>query len=161
MFSRGRRVRVEVTQREYLASDDDHDRTKQAAKAAMMMIHERIRRGDALATAVRHAMGVSVAEIALDDVPGRVRGVGARDVVKDTGRSLDVNGYSDVVDTGHSWAIVHCLGVEPLRRLSFEEAKSRLQHRHIEHAFEAHVQDLVDRAAVEINRDVYEQLAVD
>jgi hypothetical protein len=160
MFGRGRRRRIDVAQREYLVGEGDRDRAREAAKAAMMAVAERVRHGDALATAVQHTAGVRIAETELDDTPERDLGAGAGDALKRAARSLDADAYGDVMDTGHSWAMMHCLGVESPRYLSFEEARPRVQHRHIERAFEAHVQDLIDRAVIEIDRSVYEQVVV-
>lgn len=160
LFNRGRRIRVEVAQREYPARDGDHGRAKQAARAAMMAVVERVRHGDPLATAVQHREGMTIVEAAVDDAPEHARTIGPPDVVKSAARSLDVNAYSDVLDTGHSWLIVHCLGVESLGYLPFEQARSSLHRRHIQLAFEAHVQDLVDHAVIEIDRRGFEQVAM-
>jgi len=160
MFDRGRQIRVEVAQREYPAGARDHDQAKQAARAAMAAVAARVRRGDTLAAAVQHVAGVVLTETAFGDAPDRAIAVGPRDVVRQAARSLGLYAYSDVLDSGQSLVVVHCIAVESLGYLSFEDTRRYLQHRHIERAFEARVQDLIERAAVKLDRRVYERVAV-
>jgi hypothetical protein len=159
-FSRGRRVRVEVVQQDYSRDARQDGRARQAAAAAMSRIQTQVRDGVTLTATAARNPGVALSELVVEDGPRTVNRFGARDLVQEAALKLDLHGYSHILDTGHSLAIVHCVAIEPLGYRSFEEVRAQLQYQHIDRALHARVQQLVDRADVRIDRSVYDGVVV-
>jgi hypothetical protein len=160
MFRRGRRVSVQIARADYRPEARD-DRKKHEVKTGMEAILRRLRAGQSLAAATRETVGVVTSETTYEQARQHEHVIGTSDAIAEVALQLGLNASSDVIDVGFAFTVVHCVAIDELGYVSFEEARASLQARRRERSFERYLQDLVDHADVRIVSEVYEHVVVD
>ncbi|MFB3882425.1 MAG: peptidylprolyl isomerase [Armatimonadota bacterium] len=159
LYDRGDRV-VVLAVRVPFSSSSGGSSAPADAKQLASEVRDKLA-ADATAESIESACGyrASVEELVFDDATARADGT-VRPLARGEAMELAPGQVSPVFhERGSSW-VMKCLSRQPLGYRPLDEVKDNVRSRYVDERYEALVADLVSRASVEINREVYDAVKV-
>jgi len=159
LYNRGDRV-VVLAIRVPFAGRSEKGLTREEAQDAIAELRAKLT-PDATLESLEAACGTaaSVEEMAFDDSTARADGM-IRAVALSEAMKLTPGQLSPVFEERMTFWVMKCVSREPLGYRSFDEVKDNVRSRYVDEKYGALVTDLVSKAQVEINRDVYNAIRV-